>query len=134
VYGIYKPISVVVFAAVYYHIPFMASLKKLIAALSFAYVTVTFIDYCFFESIFKGSSYLTLGRGFVITVLAVLFLFRYFNLDNLALEKYWRPLIWVTTGIAVFYPVVTTSLAFQSYLAQENVTWRGINYTTSFRK
>jgi hypothetical protein len=126
IYNIYKPISAVVFAFIYYRLPFMSSLRKLIAGLTIVYLAMTLINYCFIESIFTASSYFTLARGFVITFFAVLFLFRYFNLDNVAEEKYWRPLIWITAGIAFFYPVVSISLTFQKYLAAEQATLDGL--------
>jgi hypothetical protein len=101
-------------------------LKKLIAAITIIYLVLTLINYCFIESIFTASSYFTLARGIVLTFFALLFLFRYFNLDNIAEEKYWRPLIWVTAGIAVFYPVTSISLTFQKYLANEQATLYGM--------
>jgi hypothetical protein len=126
IYNIYRPITAIVFAFVYYRIPFMSPWKKLIAGLTILYLTITFINYCFIESIFTTSSYLTLARGFVITFCAVLFLFSYFNLDNLAQEKYWRPLVWVTIGVVIFYPVISISTNFQKYLAATSATLYGM--------
>jgi hypothetical protein len=126
IYNIYRPISAMVFAFIYFSIPFMSPLKKLIAGLTIIYLLLTVINYCFIESIFTASSYFTLARGIVITFFAILFLFRYFNLDNIAEEKYWRPLIWVTAGIALFYPVTSISLTFQKYLANEQATFYGL--------
>lgn len=126
VYNIYRPVSVIVFAFIYFSITFMSPLKKLIAAITIIYLVLTLINYCFIESIFTASSYFTLARGIVLTFFALLFLFRYFNLDNIAEEKYWRPLIWVTAGIAVFYPVTSISLTFQKYLANEQATLYGM--------
>jgi hypothetical protein len=120
VYNIYQPISAIVFSFIYFSIPFMVSVKKLIAGVMIIYLSLVLVNYLFFESIFKTSSYLPIARSFVITFCAVLFLFRYFNLDNIKQEKYWLPLVWITAGIAIFYPVITTSLAFQKYLAALN--------------
>ena len=125
VYNIYRPISALVFSWIYYNVPFMSPLKKLIAGLTIVYVFITLINYCFIKSIFINSSYLTLLRGFLITFCAILFLFRYLNLDNVKEEKYWRPLVWITAGIAVFYPVVTLSVTFQDYLNTEDATLFG---------
>jgi hypothetical protein len=126
VYNIYRPISVIVFFWIYYNIPFMAPLRKLLIWLTVVYLTITLINYCFIESIFTTSSYLTLARGFIITCYGVLFLFRYFYLDSRTEEKYWRPLIWITTAVVIFYSVVSISLSFQKYLAAEKATLYGL--------
>lgn len=126
IYNIYKPISVIAFFWIYYHIPFMAPFRRLMMWLTVIYLGITFLDYCFIESIFTTSSYLPLIRGFVITFYGILFLIRYFNLDNLAEEKYWRPLIWITIGIVIFYPVISISLNFQKYLAAASANLYGL--------
>jgi len=126
VYNIYRPLSVIVFAVIYYTIPVMHSVKRLVAGLTLVYLFLVIINYCFVESIFTTSSYLTLARGVLITFYAVVFLFRYFNIDNPEVERFWRPLLWITAGIAFFYPVVTTSLTFQKYLEAEHFTLYGL--------
>ncbi|MEI9911814.1 MAG: hypothetical protein WDO71_20515 [Bacteroidota bacterium] len=78
VYNIYRPISAVVFFWIYYHIPFMEPLRKLMIWLTLAYLGFTLANYFFLESIVTTSSYLTLARGFVITFYGILFLFRFF--------------------------------------------------------
>ncbi|MDP4262149.1 MAG: hypothetical protein Q8941_06425 [Bacteroidota bacterium] len=127
VYNIYRPITILVFFWIYYNIPFMAPLRKLLLGVTITFLAFTLIDYCFFESIFDPSSYLTLGRGVVVTFYGILFLFRYFNLDNHAEEKYWRPLIWITSSAVIFYSVVSISLSFQKYLAPDKATVDGFN-------
>ena len=124
-YNIYRPISAIVFSFIYYRVPFLASLKKLIAGLTIAYLCVVVATYCFIDSIFVNSTYLTLARGFMVTFCSILFLFRYFSLDNLKEEKFWRPLVLITAGIAIFYPVVTLSLTFEDYLATQDATLFG---------
>jgi hypothetical protein len=126
VYNIYRPVSAMVFAFIYYSIPMMGPFRKLILWTTIGYCVLTFIDYCFIESIFTTSSYLTLARGLVITFFAVLFLFSYFHLDNYAEEKYWHPLIWVTIGVAAFYPVISLSLSFQKYMSVYSATLYGL--------
>ena len=125
VYNIYRPLSAVVFSWIYYNVPFMSPLKKVIGGLTILYLFITLINYCLIKSIFVNSSYLTLLRGFLVTFCAILFLFRYFNLDNQKEERYWRPLVWITAGIAIFYPVVTLSVTFQDYLNTQNATLFG---------
>jgi hypothetical protein len=125
-YNIYRPASVIVFFWIYYPIPFMVPLRKLLLWMTAIYLIVILVNYCFLESIVTTSSYLTLARGFVITFYGILFLFRYFNLDNLAEEKYWRPVIWITIGIVIFYPVISISANFQKYLAADSATLYGL--------
>ena len=126
IYNIYRPVSVLVFFWVYYRIPFMVSFRRLMLWLTAIYLGIVLINYCFIESIFTTSSYLSLIRGFLITLYGILFLVRYFNLDNLAEEKYWRPLIWITIGIVIFYPVISISLNFQKYLAAASANLYGL--------
>lgn len=117
VYNIYQPVTVIVFGFIYYSLPLMWRVKKLIAALIVLYLLIVTISYVFLTSIFSNNSYLPLVRGFLITLNALLFLSRYFNLDNSKEEKFWRPLLWITIGIATFYPVISISISFQKYLA-----------------
>lgn len=117
VYNIHKPISVLAFFWIYYNLSFMKPLRKVIMLFTVAYFCITLIAYAFWESFFATSSYLALARGFVITFYGILFLFRFFNFDNLAEEKFWRPLLWVTIGIVIYYPVISISVNFQKYLS-----------------
>ena len=73
VYNIYQPVSAVVFAYIYFSIPFMSSLKKLIAVMTIAYLLLVLVNYSFFESISITSTYPPIARGFLITFCAVLF-------------------------------------------------------------
>jgi hypothetical protein len=120
VYNIYRPICTIVFASIYYKVPFMSSLKKWIAWLTIAYLCIILVSYVFLHSFFSNNTYLILCRGVLLTFCAILFLFRYFTLDNLIEEKFWRPLVWITAGIAVFYPVVTLSVTFEDYLSVQD--------------
>ncbi len=126
VYNIYVPISATVFFWVYYQIQILKSFRKLIILLYTVYIAITILNYCFIESIFTAGSYTNLARSFVITSFGLLFLFKYFNLDNPAEEKYWRPLIWITVGIVIFYPVISISFTFHKYLLASNATLYGV--------
>jgi len=125
VYNIYQPVTVVVFAFIYYRLPFMSSVKKLIVSIVILYLLIDLANHIFFQSILNTGTYMTLVRGFIITFLGLLFLARYFHLDNLSDEKYWRPLLWFTIGIAIFYPVVSISISFRKYLADGDYTFYG---------
>lgn len=126
VYNIYRPISIIVFFCIYYNVSFMAPLRRLIVWLTIGYFAIILINYCFIESIFTTSSYLVLARGFIITFYGILFLISYFYLDNQNDEKYWRPLIWVTIGLVIFYPVISISINFQKYLVADNASLYGL--------
>ena len=125
VYNIYRPISVLAFYWVYSRIPFMKSLRKPMTLVFAAFLLITAVDYIFIESIMVSSRYLPLLRGFVITFFALCFLFIYFNLDNIKTERFWRPLLWITVGVIVFYPVISISLSFQKQLLALNATING---------
>lgn len=125
VYNIYQPVTVLVFAFIYYRLPFMSPVKRLIGVITIIYMLTILVNYIFFESILQPSRYLPLVRGFIITFFGLLFLSRYFYFDNAEEEKFWRPLLWVTIGIAIFYPVISISITFQKYLAEGSYTFYG---------
>jgi hypothetical protein len=127
VYNIYRPVSALVFAYIYWNIPFMARYRKLIFAITGIYLFLAITTYFLgIDSIKVPSSYLTVARGLVITGCAVLFLFSYFNLENAEEEKFWHPLVWITAGLVIFYPVVTISLSFHKYLLSHDATVYGL--------
>lgn len=112
IYNIYRPIMVTVFIIFYYRIPFNVSVRKMILGLYAIYLAVTACTFLFIKTIKEFNSYLSLAGGFVVTCCGIFFLFNYFNLDNLAEEKKWRPVIWITIGVIAFYPVINISFAF----------------------
>lgn len=124
IYNIYRLITALVFFWIYFNIPFMSSWRKLMLALIIAYLSWVIITFCT-KSINTGTGYLSIARSLVVTLFAVFFLLSYFKLDNSEYEKYWTPLVWITGGAAIFYSVVTASLAFQDYLAAKNATLSG---------
>jgi hypothetical protein len=125
-YNIYNPVSVLTFAFLYSRIPLNAPARKPIAWLVTIYLLVTAVTLLFIQPITTLSFYLSLAAGFAIASCGIFFLFNYFNLDNSAEEKHWRPVLWVTIGVVVFYPVVDISWAFHKYLLNNNVTIAGI--------
>lgn len=126
VYNIYQPITVLVFAAIYYGLPILNTDKKWIVGGVILYLVAVMVNFSIFESIFKPSSYFSFVRSFVVTSFGLLFLVRYFNLDNSDEEKFWRPLLWITVGIVTFYPVISLSLSLQRYLSVEKYTFMGL--------
>jgi hypothetical protein len=125
IYNIYRPATVIVFGFIYYRLPFMESVKRLIVIIVSLYLLLVLSNHIFLESILDTGTYMILVRGFFITFLCLLFLARYFHLDNLSEEKYWRPLLWVTIAIAIFYPVTSISISFQKYLSHGDYTLYG---------
>lgn len=125
VYNIYKIVTVLVFALLYYRIPFMAPFRRLILILTAGYLLVIAISYLSYASILGHNPYLTLLRGFLVTLFAILFLLRFFGLDNPEEEKFWRPLLWITAGVALFYPVISITASFSSFLSKHDATLFG---------
>lgn len=126
IYNIYGPVNAIFFSVFFYSIPFNALARKLIAALITIYLTAVLITFGFIQSMYVYNSYLFLAGGFLITVCAILFLFNYFKLDNRAEEKKWLPVIWITIGVVVFYPVVSISFALYKYLLLYQATIFGL--------
>lgn len=119
-YHVYRVINVIVFAIIFYRIPSIAPLRKLIVGLAALYILLNVLVFSFINPIQLPNTYLSLARGMVVSCYAIFFLFSYFSLDNLAEEKYWTPLLWICIGILIFYPVISLSLAFQLQLASTN--------------
>lgn len=123
VYNFYRPLSVLFFACIYYSVPVMQRFKKVIIGIVAVYLFVTVLTHIFSTPISEPNIYLILARGFCNTLFAIFFLFSYFHLDNAALERHWRPLIWVTIGVVTFYPVISISLGFHEYLRDLDATF-----------
>ncbi len=121
VYNIYRLITVLFFSIIFYRLPVMKNVRQYIAGLTILYVVAFIITFIAIQSIFEYNSYLSLGRGFVISITGLLFLFSYFQLDNRTEGKFWSPWIWITIGMVVFYPVISISQIFVKYLSDENV-------------
>lgn len=122
VYHVYRVINVIVFAIIFYRIPIMAPLRKLIVILAALYILVNVMVFGFISPIQLPNTYLSLARGLVISCYAIFFLFSYFSLDNLKDEKYWTPILWISIGILIFYPVISLPLALQGQFASMNLT------------
>jgi len=126
VYNFYRLLSVFVFMMIYARVPFMHNLRKLIYGSGIGYFILTLLNYLLFESVYDASIYLPILRGILITFYGVLFLFNFFQLDDLDLERQWRPLLWITIGVVVFYPVTSIVLNLQPYLRTQTATIGGI--------
>ena len=126
VYNIYRPVSVVVFAMIYSSIPFMSRFRKPIIGITAAYLLIIIITYSLFPSIFSSNNtYLTLARGICMVFFGLFFLISFFRLDNVAEETFWQPLIWITIGVVIFYPVISISIGFEEYLRFYKATLSG---------
>jgi hypothetical protein len=120
VYNIYRPVSVCVYGWVYYHLSLKRSYRRVIPWIVAVYMlTVAFI-FLFVKSILIYNSELSLAGGIALTLFGILFLFDYFNLDNATEEKKWSPVLWITAGIVIFYPVVNICFAFYNDIFQKN--------------
>jgi hypothetical protein len=116
VYNISRPVLVSFYALFFYLIPVNAPVRKLIAWMLAVYLTVVAITFLFIQSIRVYNSYLSLASAFVISCCGILFLFNYFNIDSTEESKKWRPVVWITTGLVIFYPVVNIVFAFYKYI------------------
>ena len=79
IYNIYRPISVIVFTSLYYFIPFIAPLRKMMLWILGIYLLTIVVVYVFVSSIFEQNGYLILMRGFVISCFAIFFFFVFFT-------------------------------------------------------
>jgi hypothetical protein len=104
----------------------MLAYRKLMLSLTALYLAITLLNYLFIESIWESSSYMPYARGFMVTFYALLFLYCYFQLDSLSLERFWRPLLWITVGIVIFYPVVSISIGFQKQILATGILINGV--------
>lgn len=115
-YYAYRILSVSAFAFIYSRVPFLTPFRKIIIFLAALFIIVTITEFSFSKTTSLLPRYMPLARGLVITSFGMFFLSSYFRLDNVELEKYWTPLLWITTGIVIFYPVISISIAFQKEL------------------
>ena len=125
VYNIYRPVSVFVFAVIYYSIPIMSRFRKMIVGITLVYLVLLVVAYSFIVSIEESNTSLTLARGICITFPAVFYLISLLLLDTVKEQKFWQPLTWITIGVLVFYPVISISVGFQNYLYDNNATVLG---------
>ncbi len=122
IYNIYHPVSVLFFSTFYFSIPFNARSRPLILLLLAIFMLMVIITYLFLQPISIFNNYISLCTGFMITLCGLLFLFNYFKLDNPAEEKKWLPVIWITIGLVVFFPVVNISFALYKHLLAYQAT------------
>jgi hypothetical protein len=125
VYNIYRPVSVCVFGWLYYRIPVNKGARSAIRWILIIYLSIVAAIFLFISSIRVYHSQLSLAGGIAMTLFGILFLFNYFNLDNGAEEKKWRPVLWITAGIVIFYPAVNISFAFYKVIFDKNATILG---------
>jgi hypothetical protein len=126
VYNIYTPVTTLFFAWFYMRIPFNAPARGLIKMLALVFMLAVVITYSFIKSIYSYNTYISLAGGLLNTLCAILFLFNYFKLDSNNEERKWLPVVWITIGIAAFYPVVNISFALYKYLLAYEATIFGM--------
>jgi hypothetical protein len=115
-YNIYRLVSTSFFAFIFYNIISDRPLRRLILLMFGFFSAIALLTYFFIQPITIFNSYLSTLGGIVITSCGLFFLFNFFNLDSSGEEKKWSPLIWITIGLATFYPVVNISFAFYKYI------------------
>ena len=122
IYNIYNPVSAIFFATFYSRIHFNSRSRVLMMALLSVLLAVTVITYLWIQPIHVYNNYISLASGFLVTLCGLVFLFNYFKLDNAVEEKKWLPVIWITIGLVVFFPVVNISFALYKYLLAYQAT------------
>ncbi len=127
IYNFYRLLTVIVFAMIFYNISFLRNSRRLILLGAIAYTILTIIVLTFFTPLNENSQILGLARGFIITFFGVLFLFGFFQIDNRTEERYWRPILWFTIGVVIFYPVISITISLQKYLHLKDATLFGFN-------
>ena len=126
IYNIYRPVTVLVFAIMYYSLPPMVRFRKWIIGIIILYLLAVPITYFYFDSFNNSNTYLTLARGICITFFGIFFLMSFLLLDNTTQEKFWRPVIWVTIGVLIFYPVISIALGLEELLRNSGATIGGL--------
>jgi hypothetical protein len=100
----------------------MKKFRQIITWSCVLFILLSIAHHILFEPITVNSKYLPLLRAFVIGFFAVLFLFGYLQVEDKISDRYWRPLLWVTIGIVIFYPVTSVVLFLQPYLYEKEAT------------
>lgn len=126
VYNIYRLVTTCFFTLFFYRIPFITSVRRIILLLLGLYLIVCLVTFALIQPITQYNSYLSLAGGLVIVSCGIFFLFNYFNLDKPAEEKNWLPVIWITIGLILYYPVVNVSFALNKYILTYDATIFGI--------
>lgn len=126
IYNIYGLLITLFFAGVFYHIPFNRPYRRLIAGLVLFYVLAFILNFTLLQPIRVYNTYLYISTGFIIDCLGLLFLFNYFRLDDPHEEEKWRPLLWITIGIVIYYPVVNISFSLYNHLVEYKATFFGV--------
>lgn len=122
VYNLYRPITLCVLTWFFYHIPFNAPVRKLMLWIVSLYMAIIVFTFVFLHSAFVFNAYLGFAAALVFTSCGLFTLYNYFSLDNQAEEEKWRPVVWIVTGIIIFYPVVNISFAFHKHITSLNAT------------
>jgi hypothetical protein len=116
-YNIFRLVTVLTFALMYFHLPFMKAVRKYIASLAILYTLIFVVSFVFIQSIYGPGSPLGMVRDLILSLYGLLFLYSYFNFDEVNEIHFWTPWIWITTGIVIFYPVSSLSITFQDRLS-----------------
>ncbi len=116
-YNFYRPFSATIFFLTFYRMELNTGIvKKFMKRMYIIYLVFTLLTFVLTTALVSFSSYIALATGFVNCCFALSFLINYFNLDNAEQEKRWFPVILITAGMLVFYPVINISFAFYKHL------------------
>ena len=125
-YNIYIPIATIFFSILYYRNPVNKKVRGIILILLALYLIAAVLIQIYFHSSRTFIIYLLLPSGFVITCCAIFFLLNYFSIDSVNEQKKWSPVVWISIGIVVFYPVVNISYALHNEIRANNIRIWGL--------
>ncbi len=125
-YNIYIPIATIFFSIFYYRNPVNKKVRWIILSLLALYLIAAVLIQIYLHSFRTFIIYLLLPSGFVITCCAILFLFNYFSVDNTQAQKKWLPVVWISIGIVVFYPVVNIAYVLHNEIRVNNIRIWGL--------
>jgi hypothetical protein len=125
-YNVYLLLQVAFFSVLYYHYIRIPAQRKLILATSLIFIVAATGFYVFTGSWNSFNVIIFVTGGFMVTSFAVLFLLYYFSLDKTEEEAALLPLIFITTGVVIYFSVVSITITLYKYLQFYNSEWAGV--------
>ncbi len=126
IYNAYLLLQVAFFSVLYFHYLRIAAQQKLILITSFIYLLTATGFYVYTGSWNSFNAIIFATGGFMVTSFAVLFLLYYFSLDNSEEEAALLPLIFICTGVIIYFSVVSITITLYKYLQFYNSEWGGV--------
>ena len=120
------PLTTAFFSFLFYKSDINKKTRPVILFLFCAYVAALIIVHFYLPIKNPFNIYFLLAGGFVVTCCAIFFLYNYFTLDSIADQRKWQPLVWISTGIVIFYPLYSITLALRKQIYLNNIRIFGL--------